>query len=220
MIKNFTCYDNYYYLLKVLPREKRKIMSLAIFEYMFDDIEPNFDDDEQLYGIWINLQMPLNTSKNNIKNGQKGGRPKKPNTKPNDKPNAKPKSEPKTKANNISCFLFLVSNFKYINNNNLLIEKIKEWIKYKQEIKFEYTETGLNSLLKQIDNNCKIYGCDEMINLIDESIANGYKGIIFKNLQSRPKLTNVPEWFEKDIESEKATAEEQQEMNKLLKDFN
>lgn len=214
MIKGFMVYDNYYYLINVVEEDKQKELEHAMFKYMFEDIEPNFDKDKQLKGIWINLKMPLDTSKKQSINGSKGGRPKSQK-----KTQKETQSKSQKKANNISTFIFHISNFNNINNNNLLISKIEEWINYKKENKFEYTEIGLKTLLKQIDTNCEKHGFEEIINLIDESMANGYKGIIFKNLKDKPKKTNNPKWFNKQQEDVKATEEEIEEMNSLLSEF-
>ena len=67
-------------------------------------------------------------------------------------------------------------------------EKMAEWIKYKTERKEPYKEQGLKTLLRQIENNCTTYGDNAVCNLIDDSMANGWKGIIFDRLkQARPQ---------------------------------
>ena len=73
-IKSFTFYKNYYEIIKYLPDEQKIQLYDAILEYMFDNKEPKLDG--LIKGIWINLKMPLDTSKNNIENGKKGGAPK------------------------------------------------------------------------------------------------------------------------------------------------
>ena len=97
--------------------------------------------------------------------------------------------------NNISTFLFLISisNFKYIDRG-LLRGKIEEWLTYKEERNEIYKETGLKSLLKQIENNCKAYGEKAVIELIDECMAKNWKGIIWEKLKDREKL---PSWWDK-----------------------
>ena len=115
-IKGFTFYKNYYELIKYLPNKERLQVIDAILKYMFENQETQFTG--LLSGIWINLKMPLENSKTNIENGKKGGRPKKPKeTEPITE--TKSQKKPKAKANNISIFLFLISNFYLINNNKL-----------------------------------------------------------------------------------------------------
>ena len=76
--------------------------------------------------------------------------------------------------------------------------KMGEWITYKAERKEQYKEQGMKSLLRQIETNCAMYGDQAICDLIDDSMANGWKGIIFDRLkqkaakvsQSQPKSSN------------------------------
>ena len=200
-IEKFTFYRNYYELVRYLPDKERLEINDAIFDYIFEDIEPTLEG--LAYGVWINLKMPLDKTKKNIQNGQRGGRPitddeTQIKTEPitqtetqnesEQKPNLKSKAEPKQKANN--TFLFLISNFIISNNyTNNLKSSLEEWLKYKQDIKNNYkSETSVSKLLSQIKKNVDKYGEDRIIELIDESIANGWKGIIFDKLKE-PKST-------------------------------
>ena len=194
-VKSFTFYRNYYEIIKYLPTKEKTQLYDAILEYMFEDKEPELK--ELLKGIWVNIKMPLDTNKKNIKNGQKGGRPKK-EIEENEEPKENPKEtqiitqkEPKPKANNISYFLFLISNnnYKYININNNIYNKIIEWLEYKQERKELYKETGLKNLLTQIENSIEQYGEEKVIDVISQSMANNWKGIIFDKLTSKEQPT-------------------------------
>ena len=69
-----------------------------------------------------------------------------------------------------------------------LREKMVEWISYKTERKETYKEVGMKSLLRQIENNQIVYGEKAVMDLIDDSMANGWKGIIFDRLKQKPKL--------------------------------
>lgn len=188
-MNSFTFYKNYYELIKYLKVNERIQLYDAIMKYIFDNEEPQFNG--LLNGIWVNLKMPLDTSKNN---SGRGGRPKKNKElkEEKNKTELKPienrlKTEKKT--NNISTFLFLISNnnYKYIKEDNIIYNKIKEWLKYKEERKENYKETGLNNLLKQIENKIEEYGETNVINLIDECMANNWKGIIFEKLMKNNK---------------------------------
>lgn len=79
--------------------------------------------------------------------------------------------------------------FKY-SLSPKLSETVKDFIKYKQERKEYYKPMGLNSLLKQITNSAKVHGEDTMIDLIDKSMANNYKGIAFKMLEDKREVNN------------------------------
>ena len=215
MINRFTFYSNYYEIIKYLPDKERLKIYDAIVKYMFDNEEPKLNG--LLSGIWINIKMPLDNNKKNINNGLKGGRPLQRNEteqKPNNNPKEtqlitqdKPNNEPKGKANNISIFLFLISNnnYKYIINNGNIYNSIKEWLEYKQERKEKYTETGLSKLLNKIDNQIDIYGEQTIIDLIEECMSNNYQGIIWdklKNQKNNKKVTSTPDWFGKEIKDE------------------
>ena len=220
-MKNFTFYNNYFELIRYLDADDRLALYDAILEYMFEDKEPEFDGLKK--GIWVNIKMPLDTSKINYNNGKKGGAPK-GNTNAKKQPNIQPKNNRKTteritehttekQTNNISYFLFLISNnkYKYIIKDNNIYNIIYKWLNYKQERKELYKETGLSSLLTQIENQISIYGEKNVIDLIEECMANNYKGIIFDKLKNKPKQAQVPSWFDNppQEEEEKYTEEEQ-----------
>ena len=72
--------------------------------------------------------------------------------------------------------------------SDALKEKMSEWITYKMERKDTYKEQGMKALLRQIENNYLTYGEQPVCKLIDESMANGWKGIIFDKLkQMKPE---------------------------------
>lgn len=95
-----------------------------------------------------------------------------------------------------------IDNNKYINNkkenlkrkvldNNNLSLKIKEslieWLNYKN---YSYKELGLTKLISQVENYLKNYTEEELIDVIDKSIANNYQGIVFEKLNNKTKKTN------------------------------
>ena len=173
-VKGFTFYRNYYEIIKYLSPKDRLILYDAISGYIFEDIEPNLDG--MLHGIWLNISRPLDKSKIKSKNGQTSNQ-------------EEIKTKSKGVTNNISTFLFLISNF-ILNNNysNNLKNILEEWIKYKQEKKDKYTEIGFKKLLAQIKSNVDKFGEEKIIALINECMANNWKGIIFEKLESnKPK---------------------------------
>lgn len=212
-IKSFSFYRNYYELIKYLSNEDRLKLYDGIIEYVFEDKEPQLEN--LLMGIWVNLKMPLDTSKNNAGRGGKS-KAKKTDLKPITN---RLKTEKKT--NNISTFLFLISNnkYKYINTDTSIYKKIYEWLEYKQERKEKYTETGLKSLLTQIEKKIDIYGENAICNLIDECMSSNYKGIIFEKLEkNHTKKENLPDWFNKEQEAS-VTDTTQKEMENILKEM-
>ena len=63
--------------------------------------------------------------------------------------------------------------------------KMAEWVTYKTERKEPYKEQGMKTLLRQVENNSLKYGDQAVCNLIDDSMANDWKGIIFDRLQNQ-----------------------------------
>lgn len=73
--------------------------------------------------------------------------------------------------------------------SDLLNDKLREWITYKVERKEPYKEQGLKALLRKVENNSIKFGEQAVCNLIDDSMANGWKGIIFERLQKPQQQT-------------------------------
>ena len=65
--------------------------------------------------------------------------------------------------------------------------KLVEWMQYKSERRESYKETGLKSLLRQVENNAQRYGDQALCELFDLSMSNGWKGIIFDKLEEDKK---------------------------------
>lgn len=75
--------------------------------------------------------------------------------------------------------------------SDYLQSKISEWIRYKTERKEPYKEQGLKALLSRIETNAKQYGDRAVCDLIDECMANGWKGIIFDRIKnSKPTASS------------------------------
>ena len=64
-----------------------------------------------------------------------------------------------------------------------LTDKARDWITYKGERKEPYTEQGMKSLLTQIATNEREYGTEAVISVINESMSNTYKGIVWERLK-------------------------------------
>jgi len=184
-VKSFTFYYDYYNLIDTLPVNDKKELSVAILDYVFKDIEPNLKGHNQ--AIFNTLKNQLNKSKSNSKRSQK----KEPNDEPEIKPDGEPKKEPKENKTSVLSFKFIVLSFiKKYNYSNNLKTSLEEWLDYKKEIKNNYkSEASINKLLSQVKKNIDKVGEDKIIELIDDSIANGYKGIIFDKLTQSSKST-------------------------------
>lgn len=196
-VNSFTMYFDYFNLIDTLPLKDKSALLVAINDYMFKDIEPNLTGHNQ--AIFNTLKNQLNVSKSNSKRRNRTTTEQQPNNNRKET-ETKPNEEPKENKTSILSFKFYISNFIFINNNNLLISKIEEWLNYKKQRKDKpYTEIGLKSLLKRIDNTVQEYGTDKMIDVIDYSIANNYQGIVFdrlKNEKQNSSSYNNQQWEE------------------------
>lgn len=61
---------------------------------------------------------------------------------------------------------------------------MEKWLIYKAERRENYKPTGLKTFLTQVENKSKVYREGDIIKLIDECIANGWKGIIWDKLDN------------------------------------
>ena len=62
-------------------------------------------------------------------------------------------------------------------------DKMMEWLKYKIERKESYKETGLKSLMKQVQKYVEQYGQESVVALIEECMGNNWAGIIWDRLE-------------------------------------
>jgi hypothetical protein len=86
-------------------------------------------------------------------------------------------------------------------------DQLREWVKYKNEKNDRYKPTGFKKLLTQIQNNINRYGEEAVMILIDESMANNWKGIIWSKLESNKKQTGgnpFKEALRKELENEQS----------------
>lgn len=186
-VNSFTFYRDYYNLIDTMPAKDKKELLVAITDYVFKDIEPNLNGHN--LAIFNTLKNQLNVSKHNSKRSSGNGAPKgnqnavKKQTEKQTKIN--PEEKPKTNKTSVLSFMFYISNFKFINSNNLVISKLEEWFKYKQERKEYYKETGIQMLLKKVDTYIQKYGYEKVLDLIDECMASNYKGIIWERLEQQ-----------------------------------
>lgn len=112
----------------------------------------------------------------------------------NKKNNIKKKTSPKE----TNTTLFERIYLDYCLSENL-ISKLREWMKYKSERKDEYAEQGLRTLLRRIENKYLEFGKQDttICELIDESMSNLWKGIIFDRLKA-PAQTETKGSFDTD----------------------
>lgn len=79
-----------------------------------------------------------------------------------------------------------------------MIIKIREWLRYKSERRETYKSTGLTALLNRVSQKSGEYGENPVMALMDESMANGWRGIIWDRLKGEEKheLSGKGKWDE------------------------
>ena len=183
-VNSFTFYRDYFELIDTIPIKDKKEILCAIVDYVFKENEPNLEGHNK--AIFNTLSHQLDNSKSQSKR----------RTKKEPKENQKEtgtitEEKPNKNKTSILSFIFYISNFKFIDNNDLLKNKVLEWLEYKKQKKKPYTEIGLNTLLKKIEENAKIYGIENVVSLIDDCIANNYQGIIWEKLENKKSQKNT-----------------------------
>lgn len=71
-----------------------------------------------------------------------------------------------------------------------LINTLKEWVKYKAEIKKTYSDTGMKVFVKKVANNEMAYGTNKLIETIEYSMSNSYQGVVWDRLNDPKKGFN------------------------------
>ena len=90
------------------------------------------------------------------------------------------KKNKKVKENNYTLFVRIRDDYIFDDD---IADKLTEWFAYKTARSDSYTEPGMKVLLRKIENSCIQHGVQAVCDLIDESMANNWKGIIFDRLK-------------------------------------
>lgn len=64
---------------------------------------------------------------------------------------------------------------------------LQEWLAYKAERRESYKPTGMKAFVTEVRNKIAAYGEIEVIALIHECMANGWRGIIWDRLEQKPR---------------------------------
>jgi predicted phage replisome organizer len=91
------------------------------------------------------------------------------------------KKKKRVKENNHTLFSRIRNDYIF---DEEIADKLTEWFAYKTARNDSYTEPGMKVLLRKIENSCIQYGVQAVCDLIDESMANNWKGIIFDRLKT------------------------------------
>lgn len=207
--KNFPFFESYYKSFMGLSPDIIGEIILAMGAFYFDDADINLDG---VPGAVYALIEPIlenskhisevrskaakgngapkgnkNTSKNNQEESKEQTKTNKNQTneeqKQTDKEKDKEKGDKEKKTPTESKKRSMSEIVKERNLDPRLEEKVLEWLKYKTERREGYKETGLNSLITEIQNNVDEHGLDPVLNCMTTCMGRGYKGIIFELIE-------------------------------------
>lgn len=71
-----------------------------------------------------------------------------------------------------------------------LAEAVTDWLQYKKERRVSYQPTGLKQLLTRIRRSAAEYGDAAVIDVISQSMASSYQGIVWDRLKKSPAVTS------------------------------
>lgn len=191
-------YRSFYEAVSNLPPDEFKKCVSALLDYGLDGIEPKTDGIEKTVYIMAKPQIDKNNQR--YTNGKSGGRKSnrtetkpEPNDnqtvtkhEPKDKVKEKDKVKDKELKKRVPNGTPKETPEEIINQygfSEKLADKAKEWLRYKAERRETYKPTGLTALLRKISQKAAEYGENPVIILIDECMANGWRGIIWDRLE-------------------------------------
>ena len=203
----FTFYRSYYEAIKQLKKADQAAVLMAICAYALDEEMPGLTGTPA--AIFALIKPTLDASRRKAESGKAGGETKQTAS----KTEAKPKqSESKTEANRKQTAREKEEEREKEKEGENEIEKeddsppptpftgklqvaFEDWVSYKKERRDPYKETGLKNLIGQIRNAADQYGDNAVEGIIRESMASGYKGIMFDRLKKQAVTTQRKKTF-------------------------
>lgn len=216
----FTFYDSFYRALSRIKKKADRADAYdAIVTYALTGVEPDLDKLPDAAAIAFEVIKPnLDASRKKAASGKQGGKAKKQTA---SKPQANastgeangkqvkeqvqeqdkeqvqeqvlyspaPPVEQKPKASPEETELARLSAY--------LRPVMEQWLEYKKQRKEKYAPAGLKALVTEVINNAGKYGEYAVAQVVQTSMASGYKGIVFDRLAGRGRKEPVPSWAEK-----------------------
>lgn len=239
--ESFIFYKSFYDSIKELaPKEQAQIYN-AIFEYQFENKNPELKN--VCKSIFTLILPQLEANNKRYENGKRGGRPKqnqnetetKPKqnqneteNKPNDNDNVNvnekdndnniysPASPAKAEQNIPYKEIIDYLNFKLQSNYKDTTRKTRDLIKARYNENFK-----LDDFKKVIDNKCEEWLNTEMQKYLRPETLFGSKFESYLNQQNKSKYNeSIPDWFDKNVETKETSNQDIKELEELLKDFN
>ena len=201
-IKAFSFYKSYYEALKEVPEKDKKDIIFAIINYVFEDKKPKFKGTNKI--IWTLIEPNLNTSKNksNSNSGAPIGNQNASKTLENKGNNDTIKKQSKNNQNSIKnqsiphdisySYSYINNSLSYIiinnkNNINNIYNLFKEYIKLREDNKYNISETIINRLVKKLNEYGKTD--EDKIEIISQAINGKWKD--FYNLSNEKEKNAI-----------------------------
>ena len=194
-IKAFSFYKSYYEALKEIPEKGKKDIIFAMINYVFEDKKPKLKGINKV--IWALIEPNLDKSKNKS-NGNSGapiGNQNASKTLENKGNSDTIKKQSKNNQNSIKNQPLshdISYSYSYINNSlsNIIINNrnninniynlFKEYIKLREDNKYNISETIINRLVKKLNEYGKTD--EDKIEIISQAINGEWKD--FYNLSN------------------------------------
>ena len=187
-IKAFSFYRSYYEALKEIPEKDKKDIIFAMINYVFEDKKPKLKSINKV--IWALIEPNLDKSKNKS-NGNSGAPIGNQNaSKPLENQGKSDiiKKQSKNNQNSIEnqplshdisySYSYINNSLSYIifnnsNNKELIYKLFKEYIKLREDNKYNISESIINRLVKKLNE----YGetDEDKIEIISQAINGKWK---------------------------------------------
>ena len=196
-IKAFSFYKSYYEALKEIPEKDKKDVIFAMINYVFEDKKPKLKGVNKV--IWALIKPNLDKSKNKS-NGNSGAPIGNQNAlKPleNQEKNGIIKKQSKNNQKTIKnqslphdisySYSYINNSLSYIifnnsNNKELIYKLFKEYIKLREDNKYNISETIINRLVKKLNEYGKTD--EDKIEIISQAINGKWKDFYKLNKES------------------------------------
>ena len=201
-IKAFSFYKSYYEALKEIPEKDKKDIIFAMINYVFEDKKPKLKGINKV--IWALIEPNLDKSKNKS-NGNSGapiGNQNASKTLENKGNSDTIKKQSKNNQNSIKnqslphdisySYSYINNSLSYIiinnkNNINNIYNLFKEYIKLREDNKYNISETIINRLIKKLNEYGKTD--EDKIEIISQAINGKWKD--FYELKKEEKKEGV-----------------------------
>ena len=216
MSEGFVCYKSFIKAIKKLPPEDFKECMLVLANYALDGEEPEkMSPYVEMFFEMARPQIDANAKKREA--GSVGGKanrkqneaePKQNEAEPKqneakEKVKEKEKVKAKAKENGgtpypLSATPGLVEDIEAeqiaeLGMDIYAAESLSNWIKSRSEKREPITESEFKALVSTVQSSIQKHGVTAVRNQIQESMANGYKGLCLDRLDQKPRNRAAPD---------------------------